>query len=217
MREIITVGLPGEEEDNAEAQRAQSYAERWGLTDDEAARMMIGLGVFDEEGAGARGEGAGSGVHEAKEAEAGEEPEALGDPAEGDAHQELQNGGDDRDRGLRPAHEMARDDRHQCGLRDDAGDGAAESEDGLNGDGTDDESDERDDDVASAEHCDASDVEGHAQLVAELAGEQAAGDGADGPAALQVSEAASAGVKNVVGERDENDVGADDARHHRAG
>ena len=55
------------------------------------------LRIFDEEGAGAGGEGAGTGVHQAEEAESGEEAEALGDPAKGDAHQDLENGGDDRD------------------------------------------------------------------------------------------------------------------------
>ena len=84
----------------------------------------------------------------------------------------------------------------------------------MNGDGAHDECDEGDDDVAGAEYGDAADVERHAQLVVELTGEQAAADGADGPAAFEVAEAARACMQHVVGEGDEDYVGADDAGHH---
>ena len=68
--------------------------------------------------------------------------------------------------------------------------------------------------VAGAEHGNAADVERHAQGVAKLAGQQAAGDGANGPASFEEAEAARARVQYVVGERDEDHVGADDAGHH---
>ena len=62
-----------------------------------AMRGSLRSVVLQKKCAGAGGEGSGSGVHQAEEAEAGEEAEALCDPAKGDAHQDLQNRGDDGD------------------------------------------------------------------------------------------------------------------------
>src|ERR1700742_4741614 len=70
------------------------------------------LRVLGEELAGAGGEGAGAGVHQAEQRESGEKIYALGDVAEGEAHEDLQEGGDDRDGGLGAAHEVARNDHH---------------------------------------------------------------------------------------------------------
>ena len=62
----------------------------------------------------------------------------------------------------------------------------------------------------------ASDVDGHAQRLSLswLAGRPPVMAPMAQPPS-RYGEAARAGVENVVGERDEHDVGADDAGHHR--
>ena len=57
------------------------------------------------------------------------------------------------------------------------------------------------------------DVQCQAQVFAQLRGDQAADDGAGGPSGFEIAEAARAGVKNVAGQGDEHDVGADDSGH----
>ena len=160
--------------------------------------LFFSLG-FGEELPRTSGEEAGAAVHERQEGEAGEEADALGDPAEGKAHQELKRGGDDGDGGLRAAHEVARHDRHQRRLRDDAGNRAAKAKNGLDGDSAYEERHERNDEVTGAQDGDGGDVERHADRLRQLAGEQAAGDRADGPAPFQKAETSSASVEHVVG------------------
>ena len=57
-------------------------------------------------------------------------------------------------------------------------------------------------------------VEEQARGPAELAGEESADDRSGGPTSFEITEAFRSGVENIVCERDENDVGADDAGHH---
>ena len=52
-------------------------------------------------------------------------------------------------------------------------------------------------------------------MLRELAGEKSTKDRANGPAGFDEAEAMSAGVKNLVDKRDEDDVGADDAGHEQ--
>src|SRR5579859_320808 len=68
--------------------------------------------------------------------------------------------------------------------------------------------------MADGEHGAGRDIERHAQGVAQLAGDEASRNGADGPARFEKAEAARAGMQNVIDQGDEDDVAADDASHH---
>src|SRR5216683_1548864 len=92
--------------------------------------------------------------------------------------------------------------------------GAGEAEEQLHHDGAAEKGDERSGHVADGEHGARGNVERHAKRAAKLAGDEAAGDGAGGPAGFEEAQAARAGVKDVVGESDEDDVGAYHACHH---
>ena len=73
------------------------------------------------------GEG-GEDVEEGEESVTGDDAGGLGEPAEGEAHQELDDCREDGDCGLGASHEVTRDDGHERALRDDASHGAAETE-----------------------------------------------------------------------------------------
>lgn len=108
---------------------------------------------------------------------------------------------------------VARDDGHERGLGDDAAERAAKSKNSLQHGSGGEKNDEGCGHVAECEPCEGRDVEGEAQLVAQLRGDQAANNGAGGPAGFQIAEAASSGVQDVAGQRDQHYVGADDAGH----
>ena len=138
--------------------------------------------ILAQELAGADGGDGGAGVEDGEEGVGGDEACAFGDPAEGEAHEKLDDSGEDGHGGLRAAHEMAGDDGHQRGLRDYTAESAAEAEQNLHHGGADEKGDKRCGHVSDSEHGAGSDVAGHAKFFAELAGDESAGDGADGPA-----------------------------------
>src|SRR5690349_5274451 len=145
---------------------------------------------------------------------AGNKAGALRDPTERETHKQLNRGAENGDRGLRAAHEVFGDDGHQAGLGDDTTDGAASPKGHLQGDGTGQEGYERNEQVAGGESGKTGGVQREAQGPGELAGEKAAEDGAGGPSGFEKTEAARAGMQDVIGESNENDIGADDAGHH---
>src|SRR5713226_9631760 len=192
--------------------RCQSRASRTNVFERLSASFAVrrqGWGLAGEV-AGAGGREGRTGVENREEGVAGDEAGTLGNDAEGETHDELNDGSEDGHGGLRAAHEVTRDDSHETGLSGDAANGAAEAEEQLHHDGAAEKGDERSGHVADGEHGARGNVERHAKRAAKLAG----GDGAGGPAGFEKAEAARAGMKNVVGESDEDDVGADDACHH---
>ena len=102
-----------------------------------------------------------AGVDEREEGEGGVDVELLGEPAEGEAHKELEDGGGDGHGGLGAAHEVARNDVHERGLGDDARERAEESEERLKQDGEDENGDKRHSEVAEREPGERERVERH--------------------------------------------------------
>lgn len=138
----------------------------------------------------------------------------FSEPAEAKAHQELDDGGEDGHGGLRAAHEVAGDEGHDAGLRDYSAEGPAEAKENLDERGAEDEGDKGCGHVPDREYGHYGDVEWHAEILFELAGDDAARDRPDSPAGFEITETCGARMKNVVGERDEDDVRANDSGHH---
>ena len=57
------------------------------------------------------------GVDQGEQGESGEDAKLLRNPTEGDTHQKLKDGGENGHGGLGAAHEVARHDEHERGLR----------------------------------------------------------------------------------------------------
>src|ERR1700692_3461559 len=95
---------------------------------------------------------------------------------------------------------MAGDEGHQARLRDDAGKGAARAEDRLKRYGTREKRHKRNYEMAGGQAGYGRDVEGHTEGMRKLAGDQASGNSANGPAGFQETQAACACVQDVVGQ-----------------
>ena len=157
----------------------------------------------------------GGGIEKREEEEACGDREALSDPPQGKAHGQLHDGSEDGKGGLRASHEMFGDDGHEGRLGDDARQRAEKTEGGLENHGADKERDEGDSHMADGHAGDRGDIERQTKALRELAGDESADDGTDGPAGFDEAEAARTGVEDVVGQRNENDVGADNAGHEQ--
>src|SRR5450755_3862792 len=108
---------------------------------------------------------------------------------------------------------MAGYDGHERGLGDYSAERAAESEEALQNGGGREENDEGSGHVSQRQAGEGGDVQSDAQFFTQLRGDQAAYDGAGGPARFEIAQAARSGVKNVAGQRDEDYVGADHSGH----
>ena len=140
----------------------------------------------------------------------------MRNPAERETHGQLEHSGEDGEGGLRASHKMFWDDGHEGRLRDDASQRAEEAERRLEKNRTDEKREKGNDDVAERHAGHRGDIKRQTKALRELAGDESADDGADGPAGLDEAEAARAGVENVVSQRHEDDVGTNNAGHKKS-